>query len=122
MTTATTALDRQPLLLAEKVNDLSILDTTWNEWINDGIESLWAGVTTYFQDHLMATVDFSLAGGIGGNTYDVTSIVAKDFRRARFLERDPDTQQRRRVRGFNMNEKDDGVGASTWNARFRNPK
>lgn len=100
--------------LADKVNDLSVDDDTWDEWVNDGVESLWACVSTYFADHFFAQVDFTLAGGVGGNSYDVRTIPAADFRRVRMLERYPDTGQRGRVRGFSFVEKDNGAGASPW--------
>lgn len=101
--------------LAGKENDLSVTDDTWDEWINEGVESLWAIVSTYFADHFFAHVDFTLAGGLGGSSYDVTTIPAGDFRRVRMLERDPDTSQRGRVTGFNFNQKDDGAAsAARW--------
>jgi len=114
-TTPLVRLIKGAKLLADKVNDDSVTEDTWTEWVNDGVESLWGYVSTFFADHFYSTVDFSLAGGIGGNTYDVTTIPAGDFRRVRLLERDPDTAQRRRVRGFNFVEKDNGAGsAALW--------
>ncbi len=113
-TTPLIRLRKGAQLLSDSVNDLSIAQTTWDEWVNDGIESLWAMVTTFFADHFYASYSFALAGGIGGNILDVTTIPAGDFRRVRMLEFAPDTQQRRRVRGFNFNEKDEGAGMGQW--------
>lgn len=97
--------------LADKVDDPSVTDDTWDVWVNQGVEALWALVATAFSDQFFKTFNFSLVGGVGGNSLDVTTITDGDFRRVRFVEVNPDTGARRRVRGFNFNEKNAGVGA-----------
>ena len=94
--------------LSDKVGDLSVTTGTWNDWINQGVQSLWSLVANAFADHFFKTYDFSLVGNEGGNVLDVTAI--GDFRRVRFLEVYPGTTQRRRVRGFNFDDKDIGAG------------
>jgi hypothetical protein len=100
--------------LADKVDDDSVSDTTWNLWINQGVEDLWKKIVEATGDAFLATHDFTLAGGVGGNSFDVTTIPARDFRRLRLLELNPDTANRRRIRPFNLVEKDDGVAGSRW--------
>lgn len=110
-TTTLVKLRNGAKLLADKVNDLSVTDDTWNEWINQGVESLWGIVTTAYEDHFFKTFDFPLTGGPTGNYLDCTTIPAKDFRRVRLVERDPDTNARRKIRSFNFNEKDRRIGS-----------
>lgn len=110
--------------LADKVNDASVSDITWNVWINQGVESLWSLVSTAFADHFFKTFDFTLAGGVGGNILDVSTVpttATGDFRRVRMIEWNPDTSSRLKIRSFNWNEKDarKGAPASTIWCSFR---
>lgn len=109
--TATTRLIQMRLTaktLADKLSDTSISDDSWDGFINDGIEDGWKRIVEATGDAFLKNVDFTLAGGITGNTYDVTTIPAGDFRRVKFLEVDPTLPQRRRVKPFNFLEKDRG--------------
>lgn len=92
--------------IADKVNDASVSDATWNVWINQGVASLWSLVSTAFADHFFKTYDFTLTGGSAGNILDVSTLPDADFRRIRMIEWMPDTGSRRRVRAFNWDEKD----------------
>jgi hypothetical protein len=94
--------------LADKVDDDSVSDVTWNLWINQGIEDLWKRIVQATGDAFLSTYDFTLVGGAGGNYFDVTTIPARDFRRLRMLELNPDTSNRRRIKPFNLAEKDNG--------------
>lgn len=99
-------------VLADKVDDASVTDATWDEWVNDGMESLWSKVSTMFADHFHEHVDFALVGGTEAlSFYDVSTIPAVNFRRVRYVQRDPGTEMRRRVGGLNFNMKDQGAGA-----------
>jgi hypothetical protein len=103
--------------LADKVGDASVSDITWNLWINQGIESLYKTLAKLYPDTFFKTVDFTLAGGAGGNSFDVRTIPDADYGFIRYVERDPGTTNRRRVRRFNLAEKDAAVGArnlSIW--------
>lgn len=93
--------------LADKVNDASVSTATWNIWVNQGIERLWALVASAFSDHFFKTFDFTLVGGVSGNILDVTTIPAGDFRRVRLMEYYPDTASRRKLRAFNFDQKDE---------------
>lgn len=109
-------------VLADKVNDASVTSDTWNQWVNQGVESLWNLVTTSYGDRFFSTVDFALIGGPTGNFFDVTTIPAADFRSIRLVEVDPDTSNRRKVRSFNFAEKDrnaGGLNIGVWDSLRR---
>jgi hypothetical protein len=109
-TTPLGTLRRGAQELADKVDDQSVSVATWNLWVNQGKDDLWRRIVAATGDSAMETHDFTLAGGVGGNTFDVTTIPARDFGRLTMLEIDPDTQNRRRVRPFKFVDKNRLVG------------
>ena len=118
------ALNLGARVLADKVNDASISSDTWNQWVNQGIESLWSKVVAALADSFFATAPFTLAGGVGGNSFDVTTIPAGDFRHVKLVEWQPNTVNRTRLKAFNFAEKDRGAALArtagvVWDQRRR---
>jgi hypothetical protein len=86
----------------DKRNDPSVSYALWVRYLNQGIKALFRKVAAQFADTWLKTVDFTLTGGQGGNTYAFSS----DFESLRHLTQDPTTTARRAIRPFNLQEVD----------------
>lgn len=86
--------------LSDMVNSPEVADTTWNRWINDGIEKLWRLVTKTDVGGYQTFQNFTL-------TATNTVALPTGFRRLLGVTRDPGIAgQRRSLPKYNFGERD----------------
>lgn len=63
-------------MLSDKRNDASLAPADWLTMVNWSIKSLWRFVSSLDPDWYFSQLDFTLAGGVGGSTFDLTTVQA----------------------------------------------
>lgn len=86
--------------LSDRVGDTSIADTTWQRWLNFGVEALWRKVVMAFRETYFSESSFTLTSASNRQT------LPADFRRLLLLERNPGIVGRYVVPRFNAPDKD----------------
>lgn len=107
-----TNLADQAQLVSNNRRNAAIASSDWVTFINWAIESWYKFRTALDPALYFATRDVTLTGGIGtGSTIDLTTGFAPPGLRAvHGLDLNPDTGQRRTIRGRNFHQRNDGVG------------
>lgn len=84
-------------VLADMVNTQFLTDSEFNDLVNDGIDALWADVTSVNKDFRVRTMTFSI-------TSTATPFVALpgDFREVRYVRRDPLTTNQKILNKLTM--------------------
>lgn len=93
MAVSLTDLRNRSRVLADLVGDTVLLDTEYDQLVNDGIRALWADVTSVNKDFRVSTFNFVLSST---NFIDLAAQVPL-FREVRAVRRDPGTQTERRL-------------------------
>jgi hypothetical protein len=90
--------------LADMVSDPHVSTATWLRWANRGQEKLWRKLSTLYAGWGVTPQDFTLAGGVGGNTFALTAV----HRQVLGVSKDPDNlSQRQTLRRRNFDERDE---------------
>lgn len=97
---------------ADKRNDAQLAPADWLTITNWAVKSLYRLLTSLDPDAYFDQQDISLAGGVGGNTYDLKTLVgsgAHSFQALHGVDYRPDTTSRRTVLRRNFQERNQGA-------------
>jgi hypothetical protein len=101
-------------LQSDKRNDGQLASADWVKMVNWAVKSLYRLLTSLDPDAYFDQQDFTLAGGVGGNTFDLktltgTGSLPHTFRALHGVDFRPDTTGRRTVTRRNFQERNQGA-------------
>lgn len=101
-------LSDQAQMLCDKRSDAQLTTADWVTLANWSVKSLWRVICAMDPDAYFDQQNFTLVGGIGANTFDLTTLTgtgAHAFRALHGLDYMPDTTSRRTVPRLNFQER-----------------
>lgn len=87
-------------VLADMTNTQFLTDAEFNDLVNDGIDALWADVTSVNKDFRNKVFPFNITST--ATNFIVLSSVVTDFREVRYVRRDPGTTNQKILNKLGM--------------------